>query len=66
MSRPPIIRKSDLTPALEAAKKAGWENICITLETADGRRLQVMAGNAPEASNPPMTEFQKWQARRAT
>lgn len=66
MSRPPIIRKSDLTPALEAAKAAGWEQVSVTVETADGLRMQITAGNVPETTQTESSPLQKWRAGRAS
>lgn len=64
--RNPIIRKSDLVPALEAAKAAGYEQVIVTVETVDGRRLHITAGNAPEAAQAKVSPLQQWQAGRAS
>lgn len=65
-ARNPIIRKSDLVPALEAAKAAGYEQVSVTVETVDGRRLHITAGNAPEATQAEASPLQKWKAGRAS
>lgn len=66
MARPVVIRKSDLTPAFEAAKAAGYDRVSVTVETPDGRKFHISAGDRPEASQPDMTPLEKWKAGRAS
>lgn len=63
--RPAAIRKSDLTPAFEAAKAAGYDQVSIIVETADGKRFLITAGIGGDAAKPDMTPFEEWRARRA-
>lgn len=65
MTRRAIIRKSDLTPALEAAKAAGWPHATVTIEVPDGRRLQIIVGDSPEAAQAELTPLEKWKADHA-
>lgn len=64
--RPAAIRKSDLTPAFEAAKAAGYNQVSIVVETADVNRILITAGNSGDAAKPDMTPLEKWKAGRAT
>jgi hypothetical protein len=66
MARHPIIWKSELMPALEAAKAAGWAQVSVTVETPDGRRLQITAAITPEMAQTEVSPLQKWRALRAT
>lgn len=66
MARRPIIRKSDLTPALEAAKAAGWNQVSVTVEVAGGHHMHITASNAPEISASPVTPLEKWRSGRAS
>ncbi|MDD9739227.1 MULTISPECIES: hypothetical protein [Alphaproteobacteria] len=63
--RPAAIRKSDLTPAFEAAKAAGFDQVSIVVETADGKRFLITAGTGGDAAKPDMTPLEKWRASRA-
>lgn len=63
--RPAAIRKSDLTPAFEAAKAAGYDQVSIVMETADGKRFLITAMKGGEASKPDMSPLEKWRASRA-
>ena len=63
--RPAAIRKSDLAPAFEAAKDAGFDQVSIVVETADGKRFLVTAGTGRDTGNPDMTPLEKWRAGRA-
>jgi len=63
--RPAAIRKSDLTPAFEAAKAAGYDQVSIVLETDDGKRFMITAGAGGDAGKPDMTPLEKWRAGRA-
>lgn len=63
--RPAAIRKSDLTPAFEAAKAAGYNQVSIVLETTDGKRFLITAGISGDAAKPDMTPLEKWRAGRA-
>jgi len=64
--RPAAIRKSDLTPAFEAAKAAGYDQVSIVVETADGKRFLIIAGTGGGAAKPDMTPLEKWKAGRAS
>lgn len=64
MARNHFIRKSDLTPAFEAAKAAGWEQVSVTVETPEGLRFQITAGGAAEAAQAHMTPLEKWKSGR--
>lgn len=59
------IRKSDLAPAFEAAKAAGFSQVSIVVETEDGKRLQITAGG--DLGNPTgeVSPLEKWRAGRA-
>lgn len=61
------IRKSDLTPAFEAAKAAGYPYVDITIEKPDGSLVRVRASNDPEPtqSDEPRAELEAWKARSA-
>lgn len=65
-SRAAAIRKSDLTPAFEAAKAAGYDQVSIVLETADGKRFLITAKTGGDAAKPDMTPLEKWRAGRAS
>jgi hypothetical protein len=65
-ARAALIRKSDLTPAFEAAKAAGYEHVSVTVDTADGRRFHIAAGIAPDAAQAEMSPLQKWKAGHAS
>ena len=66
MSRPPVIRKSDLAPAFAAAKAAGWENVSVSVETADGHRYLITASRNQELAQANLTPLEKWKAGRAS
>ncbi|ANB36464.1 hypothetical protein M2324_003834 [Rhodovulum sulfidophilum] len=63
--RPAAIRKSDLTPAFEAAKAAGYDQVSIVVETNDGKRFLITAVAAGDTATPDMTPLEKWRAGRA-
>lgn len=63
--RPSAIRKSDLTPAFEAAKAAGFDQVSVVVETDDGKRILITAGIGGGAFKPDMTALEKWRATRA-
>lgn len=63
--RPTAIRKSDLTPAFEAAKAAGFDQVSIVVETADGKRFLITARAGGDPAKPDMTPLEKWRAGRA-
>lgn len=63
--RPAAMRKSDLTPAFEAAKDAGYDQVSIVLETADGTRFLITAGAGRAAAEPDTTPLERWRAGRA-
>ncbi|WP_155773943.1 hypothetical protein [Rhodovulum sp. MB263] len=63
--RPAAIRKSDLTPAFEAAKAAGYDQVSIVVETNDGKRFLITAVVAGDTATPDMTPLEKWRAGRA-
>lgn len=62
--RAAIVRKSDLTPAFEAAKAAGYDQVTIVVEAADGKRFLITAGTGGDANKPNMTALEKWRAGR--
>lgn len=66
MARHTLIRKSDLTPAFEAAKAAGWDQVSVTVETPEGVRLHITAGGAADAAQENMTPLEKWKAGRVS
>lgn len=66
MARHPLIRKSDLPPAFEAAKAAGWDQVSVTVETPEGVRFHITAGGASEAAQANMTPLEIWKAGRAS
>lgn len=63
--RPAMIRKSDLTPAFEAAKAAGYDQVSVVVETTDGKRFLITAGSGGGSAKPDMTPLEKWRADRA-
>lgn len=65
MARAALIRKSDLTPAFEAAKAAGYDQVSVVVETCDGKRFLITAGAGGEAAKPDMSPLEKWRANRA-
>lgn len=64
--RTATIRKSDLTPAFEAAKAAGYDHLSIVVETADGHKFTITAGVGTETAQLPMSKLEQWKAGRAT
>ena len=60
-----MIRKSDLAPAFEAAKTAGYESCTVTMQDADGRIFQITAGPASDSTTPTLTPLERWKADRA-
>jgi hypothetical protein len=62
--RPSAIRKSDLSPAFEAAKDAGYDQVSIVVETADGKRFLITAGTGADDAKADMTPLEKWRASR--
>lgn len=65
-ARATAIRKSDLKPAFEAAKAAGYDQVSVVVETADGKRFLITAGAGGEAAKPDMTPLEKWRVGRAS
>lgn len=63
--RPAFIRKSDLAPAFEAAKEAGFDQVSVMVELADGKRLMISAGRGAAPSAPDISPLEKWRASRA-
>jgi hypothetical protein len=63
--RPSAIRKSDLTPAFEAAKASGYDQVSVVVETADGKRFLITAGTGANVAKPDMTPLEKWKASHA-
>lgn len=63
--RPAFIRKSDLAPAFEAAKDAGFDQVSVMVELADGKRLLISAGRGEAQAGSDMTPLEKWRASRA-
>ncbi len=63
--RPSAFRKSDLTPAFEAAKAAGYDQVSITVETTDGKRFVITAGCGQDAAQADQTPLEKWRSNRA-
>lgn len=59
------IFKSDLTPAFEAARAAGYDHLSIVVETSDGNRFIITAGTGAEAAQPPVSALERWRAGRA-
>ena len=64
--RPAAIRKSDLAPAFEAAKSAGFDQVSVVVETAEGQRFHITAGIGGESSEADMSPLEKWRAGRAS
>lgn len=64
--RSAAIRKSDLAPAFEAAKAAGFDQVSIVVETADGKRFMITAGTGGNTAQPDMSPLEKWRANRAS
>lgn len=62
--RSAAIRKSDLTPAFEAAFSAGWDEVSIDAPVSGGERLKITARRTPEASEPDASPLEKWKAGR--
>lgn len=65
MARMPArLRKSDLTPAFEAAREAGYPYVDITLESPDGSLVRVRASDEPEPAEaaPARTALEEWKA----
>lgn len=63
--RPPAIRKSDLTPAFEAAKAAGFDHVSVVVEIEDGKRFLITAGIGGDVDKVDMTPLERWRAGRA-
>lgn len=53
-SRSAAIRKSDLTPAFEAAKAAGYDQVSVVVETADGKRFHITAASVGDTAGSEM------------
>lgn len=64
--RPALIRKSDLTPAFEAAKAAGFEQVSVLYETPDGMRFLINAGSTGDVGKANMTSLERWRSERGT
>lgn len=64
--RPVAIRKADLSPAFEAAKAAGYDQVSVVVEIGDGKRFLITAGAAGDGTKPDMAPFDKWRAGRDT
>lgn len=63
--RTPAFRKSDLVPAFQAAKDAGFQEVSITIETPDGKRFLITAGIGRAAGKDDMTPLERWRAGNA-
>lgn len=64
--RPAAVRKSDLRPAFEAAKAAGYDQVSIVVETDDGKRFVITAGCGQDAAKADRTPLEKWRNNRAS
>ncbi len=64
-ARHATIRKSDLKTAFEAAKAAGYQQVSIAVETADGKRFLITAGTGSDSINQDMTPLERWRVSRA-
>ncbi|MEY8143208.1 hypothetical protein [Falsihalocynthiibacter sp. CO-5D18] len=62
---PAACRKSDFTPAFEAAKESGFDQVSVEIETADGRRFLVTAACGANVGAPAMTPLEKWKVEYA-
>ncbi len=70
MTAQPLICKSDLVATLEAASAAGWEQVSVTFETPDGRKIHITAASATPAVDPEtieeLTPLERWRAGHAS
>jgi hypothetical protein len=64
--RDAVIRKSDLTPAFEAAKAAGYDQVSVVVELANGKRFVITAARSVSAAKPEASALEKWRASRAS
>jgi len=64
--RPAVIRKSDLAPAFEAAKAAGFDQVSVVIEAADGQRFLITAAVGRGSERPDMSPLEKWKADHAS
>lgn len=64
--RPAAIRKSDLSPAFEAAWDTGYDRVCVEWETVDGLRFQVTAAKSDSTDTLRGNAFDQWEADRAS
>lgn len=58
------IRKSDLAPAFEAAKAAGFDQVSVVVETGDGKRVLITASAVGAGAGAAATPLDKWRANR--
>ena len=58
------IRKSDLAPTFEAAKAAGYDQVSVIVETADGKRFQITAGSRGGKTVAETSPLENWRASR--
>ena len=63
--RQAVLRKSDLTPAFEAAKAAGYDKVSVAVESADGQHFLITARCDSDAAPSDFTPLEKWKAGRA-
>jgi hypothetical protein len=64
--RPAAIRKSDLKPAFEAARAAGFDQVSVVVEAADGQRFLITAAVGRGSERPDMSPLQKWKSDNAS
>ncbi|WP_224815656.1 hypothetical protein [Hasllibacter sp. MH4015] len=62
--RPAVIRKSDLTPAFDAAFAAGWDEVSVDAPIPGGDRMKITARRNAETGEADMTPLEKWKADR--
>jgi hypothetical protein len=58
----PAILKSELSPAFQAARDAGYEQVSIVIELIDGRRFEITAGQSGYSEKGSTTPLEKWQS----
>lgn len=63
--RPAAIRRSDLSPAFEAARAAGFDQVSVVVEAADGQRFLITAAIGRSSEKPDMSPLEKWKADHA-
>ena len=63
--RQAAIRRSDLSPAFEAARAAGFDQVSVVVEAADGQRFLITAAIGRSSEKPDMSPLEKWKADHA-